>query len=317
MGLAREVFAGIDISGGWLEAHIGPGLSSFQVAHTDAGIEQMVKRLRQAGVSQAVVEATGKLEDGLMLALAGERIGLAVVNPRRVREFAHAHGQRAKTDPIDAAMIARFGEVMQPRATALPEPEARRLRELVARREQLMRMCVSERNRLARTREQDLRQMLSSHIGWLREEIARIDKMSGALVRERPAWRAQDELLQSVPGVGPGLSRALIAQLPELGQLSNKQIASLAGLAPFARDSGRRQGRRTIEGGRQPVRNALYMAALSGIRWNPTLKEQYLSLRARGKPPKVAIVACMRKLLTILNAITASGRHWEHRQIKP
>ncbi len=235
---------------------------------------------------------------------------VAVVNPRHVRSYARSMGRLAKTDRIDAAVLARFAEAVKPDVRPLPDEETRALDALVTRRRQLVAMITAERARLS-TAPAITRRQIKAHIGWLQRELAKLDNEIDGTIRRSPLWRAKDELLRSVPGVGDATSRVLLAQLPELGTLDKKQIAALVGVAPFNQDSGTMRGRRRVWGGRTTVRTALFMAALVGARYNPTLKALHARLRLAGKPRKVALVACMRKLLIILNAMVRDGRRWD------
>ena len=233
------------------------------------------------------------------------------MNPRQVREFGRAIGQLAKTDKIDADLLALFGEKVSPDPRPLPDKDLQALQALVARRRQIQEMLTAERNRLGAAREPAVRQGLKKHIEWLRKQVKDVDRQLGDAIKNSPVWCAKEDLLRSTPGVGPVLSTSMIAQLSELGSLNRKKIAALVGVAPFASDSGRFHGKRIIWGGRAPVRSALYMAALVGVRHNPVLREFYSRLRADGKEPKVALVACMRKLLTILNAMVRTNTYWK------
>jgi transposase len=243
-------------------------------------------------------------------ALAAAGLPLVVANPRQIRAFARAVGQLAKTDRLDAAMLARFGAQVRPTPRALPDAQAEALDALLTRRRQLIEMLTAEKNRLAAA-VPAVRRGITQHIRWLERQLDDVDGELGALIEASPLWRAQDDLLQSVPGVGPVLSRTLLGELPELGRLTHKQIAALVGVAPMARDSGTWRGRRGVTGGRAPVRTALYMAAVTAAHHNPVIRVFYRRLRAAGKPAKVALTACMRKLLTILNAMMRAGSYWQ------
>jgi transposase len=257
-----------------------------------------------------VLEATGGYEYLVAAALAGKGIAVAVVNPRQVRDFAKATGVLAKTDKIDARILARFAEAIRPEPRPLPTPEAKELEEFLSRRRQIVDMLTMEKNRLGIAATDRMKRSLKKHIAWLEEALRRADDDIDKAVRASPAWREQEDLLRSVPGIGPVTSRTLIAELPELGSLNRKKIAALVGVAPLNRDSGTMQGARSCWGGRASIRQVLFMAAKTAVRWNPTIRRTYLALKERGKKPKVALVACMHKLLTILTAMVRDGRRW-------
>jgi transposase len=269
----------------------------------------LVPRLHALRPALVVLEATGGYERAVVAALAAAGLPVVVANPRQIRAFARAVGQLAKTDRLDAAMLARFGAQVRPTPRALPDAQAEALDALLTRRRQLIEMLTAEKNRLAAA-VPAVRRGITQHIRWLERQLDDVDGELGALIEASPLWRAQDDLLQSVPGVGPVLSRTLLGELPELGRLTHKQIAALVGVAPMARDSGTWRGRRGVTGGRAPVRTALYMAAVTAAHHNPVIRVFYRRLRAAGKPAKVALTACMRKLLTILNAMARSGEPW-------
>ncbi len=300
-------YVGIDVSKQRFDAAALPGGETMSATYADLNSLRAWLEKREPRI--IVVEATGGYERELvgMLAVAG--LPVVVVNPRQVRDFARATGRLAKTDAIDARVLAAFAEAIRPEPRPLRDEEAEALRQLVVRRRQLIEMRKAEANRLQGALAV-VRPNLERHIVWLDAEIDQADDDLDGMIRNSPAWRADDELLQSVPGVGPVLSRTLLAELPEIGTLDRRKIAALAGLAPFNRDSGKMRGTRAIWGGRGPVRTALYMATLTGVRFNPVLKAAYQRLRAAGKPAKVALVACMRKLLTILNAMLRTGTPW-------
>lgn len=303
------VYMGIDVSKAKLDYAYYQDKKRYQVEQSTEGIARLVAACRERQVHLVVVEATGGMEMGVVGALLAGGVPTAVVNPRQARDFAKASGQLAKTDKIDAHLLAHFGAVMQPRVYQMPSPEAQALEALLTRRSQLIEMHTSECNRLPSTHERQLAR-LNEHIAWLKAEIAELEQELAQTLRQSDTWQAKDQLLQSVPGVGMVLSASLLAWLPELGQLSGKQIAALVGVAPLNRDSGQMKGRRTIWGGRAQVRSVLYMAAVSAMRWNSVIRAFYLRLRQAGKPFKVAITACMRKLLTILNAMMKHHTHW-------
>ena len=257
-----------------------------------------------------MLEATGGLESAVAGELVAAGLEVTVVNPRQVRDFARATGRLAKTDAIDAGMLARFGEAVQPEARALPDAQTQELRGLVARRRQVVAMLTAECNRLPRATKR-VRPQIKSHIAWLRRQLDSLDQELAALVQTSPLWRARENLLSSVPGIGPVTATCLLAELPELGRLNRKQIAALVGVAPHNRDSGTYRGKRSVWGGRAPVRASLYMATLVATRFNPVIKIFYDRLCAAGKPKKVALTACMRKLLTILNRMLNTQSPWK------
>ena len=256
------------------------------------------------------MEATGGFEVATAAALTAAGIAVVVANPRQVRDFAKSTGQLAKTDQIDARILALFAERVRPEVRPLPDEEARALDAMVGRRRQILGMIVAEKNRLGFALPA-VQKGIKKHIRWLERQLGEVDADLDGLIRRSPVWKAKHDLLRDVPGVGPHLARTLIAELPELGRLSNKQIAALVGVAPLARDSGVLRGKRMVWGGRAPVRSALYLSIWSASKWNPVIRLFYRRLRDRGKPPKVAQVACMRKLLTILNAMVRDGRRWD------
>lgn len=306
---------GIDVSKGQLDVALLHAQEELQFANDAAGIEQLVKRLKTLEVDLVVTEATGGYETAVATALVAAGLRVAVVNPRQVRDFAKATGRLAKTDRIDARVIAAFGEAIEPEIRPLADEDARELEGLLVRRSQLVAMKVQESNRLGLA-QTAMRKGIKKHIAWLEQEIDRLDVDLTAALRKSPAWRAKDELLQSFKGIGPLSSGTLMAGLPELGRLDRRAIAALVGVAPFNNDSGKMRGRRSIYGGRSRVRTMLYMAAISAIRFNPVIREFYQRLTTRGKPHKVAMVACMRKMLTILNAMVRESTPWTP-EIKP
>jgi transposase len=269
--------------------------------------------LRPAAI---VLEATGGLEVPAVAALAACGLAPAVVNPRQARRFAESVGRLAKTDAIDAAVLAHFAEAVRPEPRPVPDAEARALSDWLTRRQQLLQMRVAEQHRLP-TAAGPIRQTIQKHLDWLNRQLRAVEAELDQAVRSSPAWRARDELLQSVPGVGPQVARTLLAELPELGARDGRQLAALAGLAPFNRDSGRRRGQRSIRGGRAPVRAALYQAAVVAMRFNRPLRGFYEKLVGRGKAKKVALVAVARRLLTILNALVRDGKPWDEKIALP
>jgi transposase len=301
--------AGIDVSKATLDVALLSAGEVMQFANDADGIEELVKKLRSAPVDLVVMEATGGYETAAATALVGAGFRVAVVNPRQVRDFAKATGRLAKNDRIDAQVIVAFGQAIEPEIVRLPDEDARKLEALLVRRRQLVAMRVQEVNRLGIT-QGAMRKRIKAHIDWLEKEIDKLDVDLTAGLRSSPAWRAKDELLRSFKGIGPVSSSTLIIDLPELGQLDRRAITALVGLAPFNRDSGVMRGRRSIYGGRSQVRTVLYMAATTAIRSNPVIRAFYERLKSRGKPHKVAMVACMRKMLTILNAMVRQSTPW-------
>jgi transposase len=304
------LYVGIDVSKAQLDVAYRPSGERQVVPHTEEGIATLVERLMVLSPMGVVLEATGRLEVPVASALAVAGLPVAVVNPRQVRDFAKATGQLAKTDAIDAQVLARFAEAVRPAARPLPTEPAKVLAALLTRRRQLIEMIVAERNRQHRPVPREIARQIAAHLKWLERQLATLDKDLTAHIQSTPLWREREDLLRSVPGVGPVLSRTLLAELPELGTLTHKQIAALVGVAPLNCDSGTLRGRRTTWGGRTVVRAALYMGALVAMKCNPTIKAFYQRLRAAGKPPKVALVASMRKLLIILNAIVKHQMPW-------
>lgn len=304
------MFVGIDVSKASLDVAVRPEGTTFQLSNDEGGIADCVSRLQGLKPQLVVVEATGGFETALVAAAAIAQLPIVVVNPKQVRHFAKAIGRLAKTDSIDAEVIARFAEAVRPEVRPIQDEASERLTALLSRRRQVLEMIVAEKNRLAATREKHVRQRITYHLHFLKQELGELDEDLDVEVRSSPAWREKDDLLRSVPGVGRVLARTLLAELPELGQLDRKRIAALVGVAPMNNESGSMQGHRRIQGGRAHVRTALYMAALVGSRFNPRLKRFYDSLRASGKSGKVALVACMRKLLVILNALVRNGQRW-------
>jgi transposase len=304
------LFVGIDVAKDRLEVHLRPLDESFAVTRDPHGLAQLLQKLGSCTPSLIILEATGGYEATVAAALAGGKLPLAVVNPRQVRDFARAVGQLAKTDRIDARILSLFAERVRPEPRAPRDEQTQLLGELVMRRRQLCEMIVAEENRQRVLTNHQLRKRISKHVAALRRELQELDHDTDQTVRQSPLWREQEDLLCSVPGIGKLTARMLIADLPELGSLSRRRIASLVGLAPFNRDSGLFRGRRSIRGGRLAVRCALYMATLTAARWNPTIALLYRRLRQAGKPFKVAITAAMRKLLVILNAVLRDQRAW-------
>jgi len=303
-------FVGIDVSKAYLDIAVRPSGESWRTRNELPEIEGLTTILKECEVTLIVVEATGGWEVSLVAAFAAANLPIVVVNPRQTRKFAGSLGQLAKTDRLDAHLLARFADVVRPAVRPIPDEQARELQALIARRRQIIDMLVAEKNRLTLTHPH-LKKDIHEHIVWLQQRLDSFDQELHQTLQASPIWREKDDLLRSVPGVGPVLSTTLLADLPELGQLNRKQIAALVGVAPFNRDSGFMRGKRTIWGGRAAVRHVLYMAALSAKRFNPVIRAYYDRLLRAGKPAKVALVACMRKLLTILNAMIHSRRRWQ------
>ena len=307
----ERIFIGIDVAKDRLDVHVCPSGDSFSVARDSEGLGRLVERLTGLDPALVVIEATGGFEIAVAAALAAGRLPLAVVNPRQIRDFARATGRLAKTDALDAEAIALFAERIRPEPRPVPDAQARMLAELVARRRQIVEMITAEGNRRRQARAKRVQKRLDAHLAWLQKELSQVEHDLDNAVRGSPAWRAQEDLLTSVPGIGPATARTLIAELPELGSLDRRKIAALAGLAPFNRDSGTLRGRRTIWGGRAGVRATLYMATLVATRHNPVIAAFYQRLLAAGKAKKIALTACMRKLLVILNALIRDQRPWQ------
>jgi transposase len=301
-------YIGVDVAKAQLDVALGQDGENFSVPNDEHGIKELLKRLTP-GAEMVVLEATGGLEAPVAGALAAAGIAVAVVNPRQVREFARATGRLAKTDRLDAQVLARFGEAVKPAIRPLKDEQGQALEALVVRRSQLVAMLTAEKNRRANS-PKVIHRSIDEHIRWLEKRLSGFDDELSDLIRATPIWRERDELLRSVPGVGKVLSTTLLAHLPELGTLTRKQVAALAGLAPFNRDSGSLRGSRCVWGGRAQVRRVLYMAAVAATRANPVIKSFYADLRQRGKHPKPALTACMRKLLVILNAMLRTNQPW-------
>lgn len=308
--MTAQLYVGIDVAKAHLDVALGKDGVVFQVERQEQGLAQLVQRLKQHPIALVVMEATGGLQVPVAAALSVAGLAVAVVNPRHVRDFARATGKLAKTDALDARMLAFMGEALKPPARPLLDAETRELEALLTRRRQLLEMVVAESNRYD-VAHATVRPRILKHLQWLKKQLADVDKDLGSAIRKSPVWREKDELLQSVPGVGRVLSCSLLAELPELGSLNRKQVASLAGVAPHACDSGTLKGKRHVWGGRATLRAALYMATLSAVRCNPTLRAFYERLKKAGKPKKVALVACMRKLLTILNTLVRTRQPWQ------
>lgn len=300
---------GIDVSKDQLDLHIRPGQESSSFPYDEAGLAALVTEVKRAAPVLIVLEATGGIEARLVALLGSLSLPVVVVNPRQVRDFARATGELAKTDRIDAAMLSLFAERLRPEVRPLPDEAARDFEARLTRRRQVLDMLIAERLRLGTARV-TVHKPIKKHIVFLERQLSDMDADLEQTIANSPLWRAKDDILRSAKGVGPVLSRTLLAQVPELGTLNRKQIAKLIGVAPLARDSGKHRGRRHIAGGRQEVRSVLYMATLNAVRTNPTIRTYYQHLVAKGKPKKLAVTACMRKLIIILNAMVRSAQPW-------
>ena len=306
----KSSFIGIDVAKARLDVAIRPTGQQWQVAYTEKGIQELVEQITELQPTLVLLEASGGLELPMVAALAVANLPVVVVNPRQVRDFARATGKLAKTDALDAQVLAHFAEAIRPLPRSLPDTETQSLTALVARRNQVMSMLVAEKNRL-RTSRPPVSQRIQLHIDWLEQELDEIDRDLKEMLRNSPVWREKENLLRTVPGVGPQLAVSILAYLPELGTLNRKRIAALVGVAPFNRDSGTLRGKRAVWGGRSRIRASLYMAALVASRHNPVISIFYQRLLAAGKPKKVALTACMRKLLVILNAMLNHHTSWQ------
>lgn len=301
---------GIDVSKSRLDAYLHPSGERLALDNREPQHRELADKLRSVGCDLIVLEATGGFELPCVGVLAAAGLPVVVVNPRQVRDFARATGRMAKTDTIDAEVLALFGEAVKPEVRPIPDAAAQRLQAMVARRKQLVEMLTMERSRLLQANE-GVRRNIEEHIFWLQNQLDDLDGDLGRTVKSSPVWREKENLLRSVPGIGAVTAQMLLAELPELGTLSRQKIAALVGVAPLNRDSGKMRGRRMVWGGRKHVRSALYMATLVATRYNPVIRTFYQRLRAAGKLAKVALTACMRKLLTILNAMLKNHTVWQ------
>jgi len=309
--MTQDLFVGIDVCKATLDVAVLPGDQAWSVPNSEDGIQDLIANIKKLGSPKIVLmEATGGLERRALALLAAAGLPVTAINPRNARDFAKAIGLLAKTDKVDAKALALFALKIQPPCHPLPDEETRALQDLVVRRRQMVDMLSAEQHRLAAAQSPKVWRQITQHIAWLKKRIHIVDFDLDQTIKNSPAWRPKSDLLKSVPGIGSVTTSTIIGHLPEIGTLSNKQIAALVGIAPFNRDSGTVHGRRCIWGGRAAVRNVLYMATLAAIRFNPTIKAFYLRLRAVGKLPKVALVAAMRKLLTILNAMVRDKSSW-------
>ena len=305
----ENVFVGIDVSKTQLDVHLRPSGEVWTEENTSQGWIRIVQRFAQLRPTLIVMEATGGLEQPLAALLTSESLSVAIANPRQVRDFARSTGRLAKTDRLDAEAISHFAEVIRPQPRPLPDEPTQQLNALVTRRRQIVERIVAEENRCPNATP-IVRDRIRSHVKWLRQELKALDDDLDQTLRQSPVWREKRETLCSAPGVGPVVSSTLLAELPELGTLNGKEISALVGVAPFNAESGTWRGRRVIWGGRKASRSALYMATLVATRFNPVIRDFYQRLLERGKPKKVALTACMRKFLVILNAMVKSGTHW-------
>lgn len=310
----QRLFVGIDVAQTELVTGVRPSGEQWVTPYTEAEVAQLIGRLKAMQPELIVLEATGGLEVPVAAAMAAVGLPIAVVNPRQVRDFAKAAGKLAKTDRIDAGVLAHFAEAIHPEPRALPDAETQRVTALLTRRRQVIEMLTAEKNRLLRALPV-VQPRIQEHIQWLAQELSDLDGELDQAMRNSPVWRANEDLLRSAPGIGPVAARTLLAELPELGRLNRKQIAALVGVAPLNQDSGKHRGRRLVWGGRAAVRSALYMATLVATRFNQVIRAFYQRLLAAGKPCKVALTACMRKLLTILNAMMAHKTVWHSEHV--
>ena len=306
---APPIFVGIDVSKAQLDVAIRPSAQTLSVTNDQAGIKILIKQFKKLRPSLVVLESTGGLERQVISALLNAKIAVFMVNPRHVRDFAKSIGQLAKTDRIDAAVIAHYAEAVRPKVRPLPDESTLELKALMARRRQVIDMIVAEKNRLV-TASEAVKKRITAHIAYLEKELESADQDLDGFIEQNTAWKQNQEILCSTPSIGPVSSRTLLIELPELGTLDRKKISALVGVAPFARDSGTLKGRRTIWGGRASVRSALFMATVVATRFNPVIRAFYKRLKAKGKPSKVCLVACMHKLLTILNAMIKNKTRW-------
>jgi len=309
MNTSEEINVGVDTGKTQLDLYIRPLDQAFSIPNNAAGIRDAIRQLKKIKPTRIVIEATGRLELPFVIAAQKAKLPVCVVNPLHVRRFAGAAGKLAKSDRLDAQIIAHFGEALQPDTTAIKPPKARLISDLLARRSQLLGMATMEKNRLS-ILPKTLHASLNRHLKQLQAEVKKVEALLDKHIDQVPEWQEKRDLLLSVNGVGKVLAYTLLSDLPELGQLNRKEIAALVGVAPMNKESGDYKGKRHIRGGRAHVRRVLFMAIMSATQSNPKLKRQYTALKAAGKPPKVAMVACMRKLITILNVMVKTGQHW-------
>jgi transposase len=311
-----ESFIGIDISKASVDVAVHESKEHWTFTNDENGLKKLANLMRKLSPSLIVMESTGSYEVAAAYELNARGFPVAVVNPRHIRDFARSTGLLAKTDVLDARVIARFAATIKPAPRVLPDEDTRHLAAIMSRRRQVVTMLTAEKNRLGQANH-IVKERIQQHISWLEQELDDLNKESGSMIETNAEWKEKSDIMQSVPGVGPNLALTLLSDLPELGNLNRKQIAALCGLAPFNRDSGQMRGKRSIWGGRSSVRTAVYMAAFSAVRWNPLLKEFYQRLVDAGKRRKVALVACMRKLLCILNAMLKNRTIWNAQIIHP
>jgi transposase len=304
-----KIYVGIDVAKVKLDLAVHPSGQTWGFTNDDRGINEVVSCLQSLSPALVVLEATGDIEMPLTAALVVAGLPVAVVNPRQIREFARAMGKLSKTDTLDAQVMAHFAAKVQPKPRPIPDAQTQELSDIMTRRRQIVEMIVAERNRLLTARG-IVSEGIGAHIAWLEQELANINRDLRDKIRKSSVWREKDNLLRSVPGIGPIVSATLLAELPELGTLDRRQIAALVGVAPLNRDSGKFRGKRSVWGGRAKVRAVLYMSTLVASRHNPVIRAFYQRLCAAGKEKKVALTACMRKLLTILNAMLTHRTHW-------
>jgi len=307
---SKQVFVGIDVSKDHLDIGLHPVGKTWQVVHDEVGKKQLYKELRKLKPELIIMEASGGLESAFASQLQEGKLSVVVVNPRQERDFAKAEGILAKTDRIDARVLARFAERIRPDVRPLPDEAQRALEGLMARRRQLVVMIGAEKNRLRRA-SAEVARGIQDHIEWLKKQLEGVDRDISGRIQRNDVWKQKEKLLKSAPGVGLVLSRSFLSGLPELGTISGKKISALVGVAPFNCDSGRFKGRRRIWGGREHIRSVLYMGTVAAVRWNPVIRSFFLRLVKAGKSKKVALTACMRKFLVMLNAIIASNEPWK------
>jgi transposase len=308
-------FVGIDVSKDHLDVHVRPDDQQQRFTYDKEGLAALLKMQTELRPSRIVIEATGGYEQAVVAILAAQQLPVVVVNARRVRDFARATGHLAKTDRLDAAILSDFGEKLRPELRTWPDESREELKALLVRRRQLVDMITAEKNRQA-TASKRIRRHIQTHIDWLQKRLLEIDQDLAGTIQKSPMWKAKDEILQSTPGIGPTTSTTMLAALPELGSLNRHTIAALVGVAPMNQDSGKFRGRRAIQAGRYSVRNILFMATLVATKHNPVIRAFYQRLLAAGKPKMVAVTACMRKLLTILNSMLKTGSHWNSEHAK-
>lgn len=309
--MGQETYAGIDVSKDHLDLAILPSREKGQYSNDEGGISKLIARLKKLSPELVVLEPTGGFEALVSASISAEGIAVAIVNARQIKEYARATGKMAKTDKLDAQVMAEFAAAIKPPVRPLRNEEEEEIKTMVSRRRQLLEILTAEKNRLAIARK-PLKPGIQAHIEWLKKELEGLDRDIRHLIENCPVWRVKDDLLQSIPGVGKVLSATILAELPELGKLNRRKVAALVGVAPFNRDSGRLKGKRSVWGGRASVRTVLYMATLACTRYNPIIRNFYLGLVQRGKAKKVALVACMRRLLTIMNAILRKNQAWQY-----